>query len=95
MAAQSASSPRRALDAATICEAFQLTAAARADQVALRTIGDRIRVTFAERAHTLAAALHRLGVRRGDTVAFMLTNRPEFHLLDAAAMHLGATSFSI
>ncbi|MGZ5324574.1 MAG: AMP-dependent synthetase/ligase [Solirubrobacterales bacterium] len=25
----------------------------------------------------------------------MLTNRPEFHLLDAAAMHLGAVSFSI
>jgi long-subunit acyl-CoA synthetase (AMP-forming) len=34
-------------------------------------------------------------VRRGDTVAFMLTNRPEFHLIDAAAMHLGATPFSI
>ena len=27
--------------------------------------------------------------------AFMLTNRPEFHLLDTAAMHLGATPFSI
>ncbi len=25
----------------------------------------------------------------------MLTNRPEFHLLDCAAMHLGATPFSI
>ena len=25
----------------------------------------------------------------------MLTNRPEFHLLDTAAMHLGATPFSI
>ena len=36
-----------------------------------------------------------LGVRRGDTVGLMLTNRPEFHLLDTAAMHLGATPFSI
>jgi long-subunit acyl-CoA synthetase (AMP-forming) len=34
-------------------------------------------------------------VRRGDTVALMLTNRPEFHLLDLAVMHLGATPFSI
>ena len=25
----------------------------------------------------------------------MLTNRPEFHLIDTAAMHLGATPFSI
>ncbi len=25
----------------------------------------------------------------------MLTNRPEFHLVDTAAMHLGAVPFSI
>ncbi len=81
-----------------MCEAFQLTAAARADQVALRTIGDGISLTFGEyrdRVRLLAGGLHELGIRRGDTVAFMLTNRPEFHLLDTAAMHLGATPFSI
>ncbi len=81
-----------------MCEAFQLTAAERADQVALRTIGEEISITFAEYAERVArcaAGLHALGVRRGDTVAFMLTNRPEFHLIDAAAMHLGATPFSI
>ncbi len=32
---------------------------------------------------------------RGDTVALMLLNRPEFHFADAAVMHLGATPFSI
>ncbi len=81
-----------------MCEAFQTTAAERADQVALRTIGGGISITFAEYAERvghIAAALHSLGVRRGDTVAFMLTNRPEFHLIDAAVMHLGATPFSI
>jgi long-chain acyl-CoA synthetase len=81
-----------------MCEAFQLTAAERADQVALRTIADGISITFgeyAERVRRIAAGLHALGVRRGDAVAFMLTNRPEFHLVDAAAMHLGATPFSI
>jgi long-subunit acyl-CoA synthetase (AMP-forming) len=87
-----------ALDAATMCEAFQLTASERADEVALRTLGDAVSITFAEyadRVRRLAGALHALGVKRGDRVAFMLTNRPEFHLLDTAAMHLGATAFSV
>jgi long-subunit acyl-CoA synthetase (AMP-forming) len=81
-----------------MCEAFQLTATARADQVALRTIEDGVTMTFAEYAdkvRRLAAGLHGLGVRRGDTVAFLLVNRPEFHPLDTAAMHLGATPFSV
>jgi long-chain acyl-CoA synthetase len=81
-----------------MCEAFQLTAADRTDQVALRTIGDGVSITYGEyasRVKSIAGGLHALGVRRGDTVAFMLTNRPEFHLIDAAAMHLGATPFSI
>lgn len=87
-----------AAQAQTMCEAFQVTAAARAEQVALRTIGDGVSLTFAEyatRVRQLAGAFHALGVRRGDTVGFMLSNRPEFHLLDTAVMHLGGTSFSI
>lgn len=87
-----------ALDAATLCEAFQMTAAARADQVALRTMADGVTVTFGEYAQKvkqLAGALHALGVRPGDPVGFMLTNRPEFHLVDTGAMHLGAVPFSI
>jgi acyl-CoA synthetase (AMP-forming)/AMP-acid ligase II len=87
-----------ALDAATMCAAFQLTAAERAGQVALRTLGDAVSITFAEyasRVRRLAGALHALGVRRGDTVGFMLKNRPEFHVLDTAVMHLGGTPFSI
>jgi long-subunit acyl-CoA synthetase (AMP-forming) len=86
------------LDAATMCEAFQLTASKRAAQVALRTLGDAVSITFgeyAERVERLARSLHALGVRHGDTVGFMLTNRPEFHLLDTAVMHLGGTPFSI
>ena len=42
-----------------------------------------------------AAGLAALGVGRGDTVGFMLVNRPAFHLTDTAAMHLGATCFSV
>jgi long-subunit acyl-CoA synthetase (AMP-forming) len=88
----------RALNARTMCEAFQITAAERAGQVALRTIGGATSITFhdyAQRVRRLAGGLHALGVRRGDTVGVMLRNRPEFHLLDTAGMHLGATCFSI
>jgi long-chain acyl-CoA synthetase len=87
-----------ALDAATMCEAFQMTAAERANQVALRTLGDGISLTFAQyadRVRRLAGGLYSLGLRHGDTVALMLTNRPEFDLLDTAAMHLGACPFSV
>src|SRR4051812_26813259 len=82
----------------TMCEAFQATASERRDEVALRTRGDAVRVTwgeYADRVRRIAAKLHALGLRRGDTLALMLINRPEFHLLDAAAMHLGAVPFSI
>jgi long-chain acyl-CoA synthetase len=90
--------PPAALSAATMCEAFQITAAECPDQVALRTIGGGTSITFAEysdRVRRLAGALAALGVGRGDTVGLLLTNRPEFHLVDAAAMHLGATPFSL
>jgi long-chain acyl-CoA synthetase len=82
----------------TMCAAFQATVAEHADRVALRTEDDGVRITWGEygdRVRRLAAGLHALGVRRGDAVALRLTNRPEFHLVDAAAMHLGAVPFSI
>ncbi len=79
-------------------EAFRLTAAARPDQVAVRAPDDSVSYTFSElkeRAERLAAGLHGLGLRRGDTFGIMLVNRPEFHVVDLAALHVGATPFSI
>ncbi len=87
-----------ALAAATLCEAFQITAAERPGDVALRTPGDGVSITwedYAKRVRRIAAGLASLGVRRGDTLALMLVNRPEFHIADTGAMHLGATAFSI
>jgi long-chain acyl-CoA synthetase len=87
-----------ALDAATLCEAFQWTASERASSVALRTPGEGTSITFAEyaeRVRAIAGGLAGLGVGRGDTVALMLLNRPEFHLVDTATLHLGATPFSV
>ena len=87
-----------ALSAATVAEAFRITARERADEVAIRTKGDAFTITWGqlrERVDALAAGLAELGVGRGQAVALMLSNRPEFHLCDLAAMMLGATPFSI
>ena len=87
-----------ALDARTACEAFQATAAAHPDRTAIRTRHDEFSCTwgeYAERVSELAAGLASMGVSRGDTVALMLSNRPEFHLADAGVMHLGGAPFSI
>src|SRR5919204_2044354 len=87
-----------ALDARTVCEAFQRTAVAHPDRPAIRTKGDEFTCTwgeYAERVERIAGGLAALGVGKGDTVALMLVNRPEFHFCDAAAMHLGAVPFSI
>jgi long-chain acyl-CoA synthetase len=42
-----------------------------------------------------AGGLANLGVRKGDTVAIMTNNRPEFYAADMAAVSLGAVPFSI
>jgi len=88
----------KALSAATLCEAFQTTAAEHAEGPALRLKDTAFELSWAEYAETVrrrAAAFDALGVGRGDTVGFMLVNRPALHLCDAAAMHLGATCFSV
>jgi long-subunit acyl-CoA synthetase (AMP-forming) len=87
-----------ALDASTLCEAFQLTAKAFANSPALRNVGDAEALTwadYAQRVERIAGGLAQRGVRPGDTVGLMLVNRPEFHLLDTALLHMGATPFSI
>jgi long-chain acyl-CoA synthetase len=43
----------------------------------------------------IAAGLNSLGVGDRDTVALLLSNRIEFHLVDAAAIHLGAAPYSV
>jgi long-subunit acyl-CoA synthetase (AMP-forming) len=82
----------------TLCEAFQRTAAVDPEAVALRTPGGAVEIRwaeYAERVRRIAGGLAGLGVRRGDTVGLMMTNRPEFHLCDTAVIHLGATPFSL
>jgi long-chain acyl-CoA synthetase len=87
-----------ASEAPTVAEAFRRTVAAAPDRVAVRTLDDVVSLTWAalaQRVDAVAGGLAKLGVRRGDTVALMIGNRPEFHLVDLAATTIGATPFSI
>jgi len=93
-----AAAGRRSLGARTMTEAFRLTVEDHPDRVALRTKDDEVSLTWAQlrdRVDALAGGLAGLGVKRGDTVALMLGNRPEFAIADLAALTLGATPFSI
>src|SRR3954447_16620450 len=88
----------KALQEPTMCAAFQVTAAEHPDRVALRTKGDEFTLTwgdYAQRVEKIAAGLAALGLQRGNTVGLMLNNRPEFHFVDTAAMHVGATPYSV
>jgi long-chain acyl-CoA synthetase len=88
----------RTLDYGTLCAAFQHTVAERPEEIALsdaRHAGGVSWHEYGEQVRRLAEGLHSLGLRRGDTLALLLTNRVEFNLLDAAAIHLGAVPFSI
>ena len=88
----------QAVDAPTLNEALRRTAANHPDIVAVRAADDSVSLTWPQllaRVDALAGGLAKLGVRRGDTVAIMLGNRPEFHVADLATVTLGATPFSI
>jgi long-subunit acyl-CoA synthetase (AMP-forming) len=99
MEAATQSGPARAAaQAPTLAHAFRVTASKRADEVAIRTKEDAFTITWGDlrdRVDALAGGLARLGLGRGDSLALLIGNRPEFHLCDLAAMMLGATPFSI
>jgi long-subunit acyl-CoA synthetase (AMP-forming) len=86
------------LDASTLAEAFQRTAAAHPDRLALRLKDEPFSMSwgeYADKVRRVAAGLAGLGLERGQAMGLMLTNRPDFHWFDAGALHLGATPFSI
>jgi long-subunit acyl-CoA synthetase (AMP-forming) len=98
MESSAATKTRRSLSASSMAEAFRITAEEHADRVAVRTKDDSVSLTWSElreRVDALAAGLAGLGVQRGDTVALMFSNRPEFSIADLAVMTLGATPFSL
>jgi long-subunit acyl-CoA synthetase (AMP-forming) len=94
-AGESATTP---LDALTVCQAFQSVVAQHPDRSALRTKDGEVELTWRQldaRVRAIAAGLARLGIGKGDTVAMLLPNVVECHLIDYAAIHLGAVPFTI
>ncbi len=84
--------------ATTLADLFLATADAHPDQVALRSHESGLELTYRQaraRVGAIADRLRSLGVDRGEPVALMLRNRPEFHLVDTAVMLLGAVPFSL
>jgi long-chain acyl-CoA synthetase len=87
-----------ALAQPTFCAAFQLTAAAYGDHPALTTPDGSVGLSwseYAERVRRVAEGLASLGVEHEDCVGLLLSNRLEFHIVDNAAVHLGAIPFSV
>ena len=90
--------PKQAKHARTIAEAFRITASEHEDDVAIRSLDGAVEWTWGHlrsRVDALAGGLRAIGVDRGETVALMLVNRPEFHLADLAVVTAGGTPFSI
>lgn len=82
----------------SLCAHFQRRVAELGDTAAICRADGTVALTWSQYGadvRRVAAGLAALGVRRGDVVATMLTNRSEFHVVDAAVMHLGAVGFSV
>jgi long-chain acyl-CoA synthetase len=86
------------LPAPNLVKAFYATVDKLGDDAAIRTEDDSYSISWNElrdRVHRIAGGLAALGVKKGDTVALMLNNRPEFIPCDLAAVSLGGIPFSI
>lgn len=82
----------------SLCTHFQNRVARHGSEVAIRHADGSVALTWSQygkQVREVAAGLAALGVSRGDRVGIMLTNRAEFHVVDAAVMHLGGVPFSI
>lgn len=83
---------------ASLCAAFQRSAAQNPGAVAIRAHDGSDTLTwsdYADRVRNLAEGLYAIGVRPGDRVAMMFTNCIDFSVVDTAVLHTGAIPFSI
>ncbi len=82
----------------TLTAMFLATCAARGGATAVRDSAGRTVLSYdglRDRVARVAGGLRALGVARGDAVALMMVNRPEFFVVDLAALFLGAIPFSL
>ncbi len=86
------------LPAPNLVKAFYASADRLGDEIAIRSADDEVTISWnelRERVHRIAGGLAKLGVGKGDTVALMMNNRPEFIPCDLAVVALGGVPFSI
>ena len=84
----------------TLTEIFENRVARSADRVAMRVKADDgwRAITFREyddQARAIANGLISLGVQKGDTVALLSTNRPEWHVADLGILLAGAVTVPV
>ena len=87
-----------AMEAPTLAAALRITAAENADETWVKNRDGSVLIKWGEgleRVDRIAGGLRKLGISKGDTVALMLVNRPEFHVVDFAVMVAGGTPFSV
>lgn len=82
----------------TVTEAFLSQVNRRGNAPAI--LDERLDVVLTWRQYGMAArrasaGLRAIGLRRGDNVGLLLTNRPEFHVADIAVLLAGGTPFSL
>jgi long-subunit acyl-CoA synthetase (AMP-forming) len=90
--------PGKKPESSNVYEAFLKTVDRLGGDVALRTEDDSVSLTWNELSawvSRIAGGLDSLGLKKGETVALMLNNRPEFIPCDLAAVSLGGVPFSI
>jgi long-chain acyl-CoA synthetase len=86
------------LNTDTVTGAFQRTVARYRDKTAIQTLDGSARYTWSEladRVRRTAAGLASFGIGHGDTVAIVLPNTIDCHVIDYAAVHLGAVPYAI
>ncbi len=89
-----------AVSGRTLTEIFENRVARSADRVAMRVKTDNgwRAITFREyddQARAIANGLISLGVQKGDTVALLSTNRPEWHIADLGILLIGAVTVPV
>jgi long-chain acyl-CoA synthetase len=90
--------PGSEMPAENLYEAFEGTVEQLGDEAAILSGDGEVEMSWnelRERAGRIAGGLAKLGLAKGDTVAMMLNNRPEFIPCDLAVVALGGVPFSI